>query len=215
MAIGVGNTSENFGDGNQSWSHTVAAGSNLLIVGIGEQDNFGSVTNVTYNSVAMTLALRHLNATEGEATNIYYLVGPTVGTNTVAYSYPGGERCGSGAIDFSGADAKTPIGATAGSNSSGGGSLTTTFANSYVVDSYVAGVGTISAGYTEYYSTTNVAKYWGQYRAATTVGSYSMTWSGGTNTAQAMAEVIEAQNVYVATQNEVAASSIFGMNEKI
>ncbi len=91
-----------------SWSHTVGSGSNrVLVVGV-----VGAcVPSVTYGGVALTHAGQVYNNNQAPAsTDLFVLVNPATGTNTVRVSYSG---CTSdvegGSISFTGVDQSTPL----------------------------------------------------------------------------------------------------------
>jgi hypothetical protein len=91
-----------------SWSHTVGSGTNrLLVVGV-----VGAcVPSVTYGGVALTHAGQvYNNNVAPSTTDLFYLVAPATGTNTVQVSYSG---CTSdveaGSISFSGVNQSTPL----------------------------------------------------------------------------------------------------------
>src|SRR5262245_15152673 len=81
-----------------SWSHTVGAGSNrLLVVGIGTEDNPGQgdsvVTGVTFNGVALTRVAgaqqQAASAGSENITDLWFMLSPPVGTGTVAVNLTG------------------------------------------------------------------------------------------------------------------------------
>src|SRR5579864_2513574 len=91
-----------------SWSHTVGSGSNrVLVVGV-----VGAcVPSVTYGGVALTHAGQVYNNNHSpDTTDLFVLVAPATGTNTVQVSYSG---CTSdveaGSISFTGVNQSTPL----------------------------------------------------------------------------------------------------------
>jgi hypothetical protein len=102
-----------------SWNHTVAAGSNrLLIVKIAFRLGSNSATAVsalTYGGVPLTfLGQAKSAATNSVRVEYWYLVAPAVGTASVAVTWTGGPygRVGS-ATSYTGCSQVTPLGAVA------------------------------------------------------------------------------------------------------
>lgn len=104
-----------------TWSHTCTGTNRLLVVGVayaaggayGGNDSTASMS-ATYNGVSMTSAgIRHSNdATVGFA-QLFYLVAPATGSNTVSVSISGWggntvEVLG-GSVSFTGVSQSTPI----------------------------------------------------------------------------------------------------------
>jgi hypothetical protein len=96
------------GASSLSWSHTVGSGANLaLVVGV-----VGAcVPSVTYGGVALTHAGQvYNNNTAPSSTDLFVLVAPATGTNTVKVSY---SSCTSdveaGSISFTGVNQSTPL----------------------------------------------------------------------------------------------------------
>src|SRR5579864_1248052 len=96
------------GASSLSWSHTVGSGSNrALVVGVVG----GCTPSVTYGGVALTQVAQVLNNNSaGNLTDLFVLVAPATGTNTVQVSYSG---CTSdveaGSISFTGVNQSTPL----------------------------------------------------------------------------------------------------------
>lgn len=121
-----GNASHAFGGGSCDgctggtfssffWSHTLASGSNFLVVGIFIEGT-DAITSVTYGSQSMT---RSATTTR---TNIYYLTNPSSGTNTITVSLSSAvPEFGVVGQDYSGVDTSSPIDVK-GTNSNTGAS---------------------------------------------------------------------------------------------
>jgi hypothetical protein len=74
-----------------SFSHTVPSGSDrLLLVSISNYPRTSSVSGITYNGVALTLARKQNGNTGGSGNELWYLVAPDVGTASVAISWTAG-----------------------------------------------------------------------------------------------------------------------------
>lgn len=81
-----------------SFSHTCSGSDRILFVGV---KSVGQTTGVTYNSVSMTSIAEIQVGATGEYVNIYYLIAPASGSNTVAVS--GGSDYTSRAVSYTGA----------------------------------------------------------------------------------------------------------------
>lgn len=107
MPVTKGNVSSTSANtsGPLAWSHTVPAGSNLvLVVGVCLDDNTSGDTVVFNTSESLTLLRRDVNAGAG-TTEIWFLVNPTVTTANISVELigPKAQQIG-GAVDFAGAD---------------------------------------------------------------------------------------------------------------
>ena len=120
-----------------SWSHTVGAGSNrLLVVAITESDKGVNPSGVTFGGVAMTAGPAYV--ANKAAASLWYLKNPAVSTATIAASYSGQTPPDflGGAINFINVDQTTPVpGATGANNNSvtSGSVNVTSAANDLVV----------------------------------------------------------------------------------
>jgi hypothetical protein len=140
-----------------SYSHTVGTLSNgVLIVTVGYYNRARSVTALTYNGVAMTLYLRYEDGVRAATQEIWRLVNPASGSNTVAITMDAAVGAGniiwSEAASYSGVDQTTPIEATnaksvtTGSHSTHSDALTPANNGAMVVDTLLCGgTGTPSA----------------------------------------------------------------------
>lgn len=114
-AVGLGNAAGTQGTGvaSLSWSHTVGAGSDrLLVVRVANINSSVTVNNVTYGGVAMT-ALQ--SATSGSGTSqvrisMWYLVAPAVGTATVAVTLSASTRVQGYSNNLTGVSQVAPFG---------------------------------------------------------------------------------------------------------
>lgn len=95
MAIALDSaTQSTFASPNVTWTHTIGAGSNLLlVVGVMCRDSTAqpSVSGVTYNSVAMTKARADQTSTSSTfmETSVWLLHAPTTGANSVVATFTG------------------------------------------------------------------------------------------------------------------------------
>ncbi len=91
-----------------SWSHTVAAGTNrILVVTTAHRDAAKSVSRVTYGGV--NLAQSGCRAPTSNSAALYYLVNPPVGTATVLVTMSGAVTVAASATTFTGVDQVTPF----------------------------------------------------------------------------------------------------------
>lgn len=172
-------------------SFTIASSANLLIVC---ENTYGGSFGVTptWKGVALTKAISDFSGTIG--VSVWYMVSPSTGTGNIVVPFPNVGPINTSAnfvevISIIGASLSTPIGATT-SNLGGGASisnsLSTTTANSWVLDS-TANTGnfapTKGGSQTLIASQSNTGNGGGgggaSFRPTTTTGSYAMAWSGG------------------------------------
>ena len=111
MAITVGTPTTST---SASFSHTSAGGTDLIVVGVvsygGTSD---TVTGITYNGVAMTVASQFHETLSPMNSAIFYLLAPASGSNTVAITISGSPTAYSCyAVDLTGVDTSSPIGTT-------------------------------------------------------------------------------------------------------
>ncbi len=91
---------------------TVTGTNNVLIVGVSMNisGNTGAtVSSVTYNGTALTLAGAHNDAGNTERVEIWYLVAPATGTHNIVANYSSGVGVVVGATNVTGADQTSPI----------------------------------------------------------------------------------------------------------
>ena len=94
-------------------SHTTGSGSNrLMLVGISyNNDDYETVTGVTYNGTALT-QVGTVNNSDDARVYIYSLVGPDSGTHNVVINFSSALNEGAiaGVVTFTGVDQSTPLG---------------------------------------------------------------------------------------------------------
>lgn len=102
--------------GNQviTWSHTCSGTNRLLVVGygLGTSSDAGLTVAATYNAISMTATtLVHTNNGTSGFVQMFYLINPPTGANTVSLtaSGPGTFAIEGGSISFDGADQTTGI----------------------------------------------------------------------------------------------------------
>ena len=117
--------------GTLSWTHTVGAGSNrLLIVGVVSDGTTSLPSSVTWNGTALTLIGTVQKATFGDSDknaklSVWYQLAPAFGTHTIAVTLASGSAMVAGATSFTGVDQTTPYaGFTTATGTSSTSSLT-------------------------------------------------------------------------------------------
>ncbi len=145
-----------------SWTHTTSGTNRLLFVGVAIRNDLSqTVSSITYAGTALTFVRADTNGVSVRS-ELWYLVGPATGANTVQVILSAAARAGAGAISLTGVAQTTPLdannGAT-GSSTTPSVSVTTVADNAWVVDavafrSFGNGLptGTAGAGQTERWS---------------------------------------------------------------
>lgn len=173
-----------------SWSHTVGTGSNrMLVVGVSLVDtSTNNVTGITYGSVALTRigTVSRTSSSYRYITEIWYLLSPASGTDTITVNVANTASIVAGAVSFAGVNLGDPIGAFVSAN---GSSRTpsvnaTTVAGDVVIDTMTTRGGrtcTVGSGQTAQWNPTSAggsgyAKGQGSTKLAAG-GSTTMSWS--------------------------------------
>lgn len=129
-------------DGIYSWSHTVSTGSNrYLVVGVSMLSVAGSsVTGITYNSVAMTFIGAVASVSGAIRSELWGLVAPATGANTVEVTLSAALDSAAGAVSFTGVNQSLPFEAYNSATATNVGAadatvnVTTVADNDWVVD---------------------------------------------------------------------------------
>jgi hypothetical protein len=188
-----------------SWTHTVGSGSDrILIVGLATEDTSSSVLTVkaiTCNGIAMT-AVSNATATAGSSTldktQLFYLLNPTAGSNTVAVTFSGAVNgVSAGSVSLSGVAQSAPAAAginTATSGTTISASVAVATAGSWLVD--VANSGASNATLTPGSGQT---KRWGVGQtnsggagstATPATGTASVSWTASSSSQLALSVVV-------------------------
>lgn len=171
-----------------NWSHTTATGSNrYLIVGVSMLSVAGStVSSITYNSVAMTFLGAISSVSGAVRAELWGLVAPSTGSNSIAVTLSTGLISAACAVSFTGVHQTSP---TEGFNSASATNVgaadatvnvTTVATNDWVVDQVATDdtAITVGAGQT---SRNNVTGAGGSgadsTEPATTPASVTMSWT--------------------------------------
>src|SRR5436190_3472693 len=143
LPITTGTTTDSGTAGATSltWSHTVASGTDRLLVVSGAASSGTGVTSVTYGCQALTLLDSATSGGGGAAkSQLWYLVAPAQGTANVVVNVNQSASFGASATTFFGVDQTQPFGTTAtaiGVGTTISGATVTSAAGELVVDSVV------------------------------------------------------------------------------
>lgn len=102
------------GVSSYSWSHTCNGANRILVVEVSMLGG-SSVTSITYNSVALTL--KRTDTAGPDRSEIWYLVAPAIGVNTIAVAVSGSVTSVGNAASYVNVDQVTPIVADHGTTS--------------------------------------------------------------------------------------------------
>lgn len=187
IAFDAAASSSNSGGITSSLTYThVCTGANLvLVVGV-QADSSVDPTGVTYNGISMVKA--NSSAVSGLLSSIWYLVNPTIGTNSVVVTFAAAHWMVSGSMSFTGCNTSSPLDNSAvnnGSSSTPSTSITTNNAGSVLIDSLFNNnnpTSTANSPQTSEYNIFNTSdgfRGMGSWKLTTTAGSYSMGWDNG------------------------------------
>lgn len=122
-----------------SWSHTTGSGSNrIMIVGVSVKFTAGSehVVSISYGAQSLTF-LRADNSSGSIRSEIWYLIGPNTGTNTVTVNLSTSQKATGGSVTYSGVSQTAPVYADSaggnGTSNSPSASITASTPNSFLV----------------------------------------------------------------------------------
>jgi hypothetical protein len=112
MAVTLGTVTANTDTATTpfSFSHTHSGGSQDALVVVVFINSSQTATGVTYNSVALTLIDRTATATDGERIEMWRLLAPAAGANTVQVTLSSAASAVAIAVSLSGVHQTTPIG---------------------------------------------------------------------------------------------------------
>jgi hypothetical protein len=172
-----------------TFSHTVAAGNNrLLAVSVMLRGNI-TASSVTYGGTALTKAISRASTSSGTTTEIWYLVNPPVGTANVVVNFSASaDPSAIAAVNFTGVNQTSPVGATASNLATSGTGITTNI-TTLNANSLIFGAATNYGGDTDPFTPgANITELWdnatgsgsssdngewGGYRLASTAGTYT------------------------------------------
>lgn len=168
-----------------TWSHTVPAGANrLLVVQVGLRA-LQTVTGVTYGGVALTkFGAVQYSAGNFARAEIWYLVAPAVGTANVVVTISGAEVVEAAALNFINVNQTTPMDGFDATSGLGGSSAAVnpdSVEGDMVIDVLVKEGGTLSpgTGQTSRWTASADANWraGGSTEVATTSSTTNMSWS--------------------------------------
>jgi hypothetical protein len=186
-AVGPSSAGTGLNGTSSTWSHTCTGVNRLLTVGvaIGLSDDTNSTVAVTYNGVSMTSAGLIHSGGAGSASGyvqIFYLLAPATGANTVLVSHKVSgvatlADIEAGSVSFTGVDQVTPVsGIVTNGNIGASGSVSVTSAvGNMVVDAFCcgSGFGTGTSGQTNRWLT--------NFNSSTAAGSGAQSTAAGTS----------------------------------
>ncbi len=123
-----------------SWSHTVGADSNrLLVVSVAIKDAAYRVTSLSYGGAALTYYAARNNSDNAVRVEMWYLASAPTGSDSVRVGLSGGTKVVAGAISFSGVDPIAPLRGLFSSGSTASGTAAATTVDSSGVGEVVFG----------------------------------------------------------------------------
>lgn len=163
-----------------SWAHTITGTDTILTVGLTEE-GADDITGITYNSVALTLGKKGTGGTGYGRPELWYLINPTTGANTVTITRTGTTgRLTGVAASYTGAKQSGQPDATGSNNvttaTSMATSVTTVADNSWTImmtDTSAAGEAA-GAGTTLRQAGSDASDLWDSNAAITPAGSTSL-----------------------------------------
>jgi hypothetical protein len=217
--------------GSMSWQHTTGTGSDrLLLVSVDVfRSNGGtpsSVTNVTYDGVALTqAATAQYSSNPRILSYLFYLVNPSSGTKTINATFSGNNLAVGGSVTYTNVDQTSPLqvnNVNSGSSASQSVSLTASGTNNKLLFGHMGSYRTTSpsaytvtegSGQTNRWAQTG-STFKGRCSEKTvTSGSVSMTWTTSqTASWTAIAAVIQPTRVSTQQTCEVEFSGSSNTN---
>jgi hypothetical protein len=166
----------------QSWSHTCTGSDRLLVVGVSHTAaTDGTLTGITYNGAAMTKAASIRRSDNVCWTQLWYLVGPASGSNTIQITLSGSTRHSATASSYTGVKQTGQPDASTSTNASGDQvcTVSTTADNSWGVIVGQSASAAAGTNVTERQLETSFGQFHGDSNGPKTpAGSFSMTMTG-------------------------------------
>lgn len=168
-----------------SWTHTVSGKQGILLVGISIANTGLQVNSVRYNGALLLPTSSASNAGNGRV-EIWYLVAPTLGSNTVSVILSGATSAVAGAFSFTGVDQTNPLDGVPGyifvsGNNPASVTITTVTNNAWVIDTLAANfAAAVGAGQNQQWNANNVVTGAGSTKGPISpAGSTTMSWTVG------------------------------------
>jgi hypothetical protein len=168
-----------------SWTHPVSGNQCILLVGISIANTGLQVNSVTYNGAPLSRISFASNAGNARV-EIWYLVAPTLGSNTVSVTLSGATDAVAGAFSFSGVDQTNPFDGVPGyifdaRNNPASVSITTVTNNAWVIDTLAANfIATVGGGQAEQWNISNGITGAGSTKGPIApAGTTTMSWTVG------------------------------------
>lgn len=174
------------GVSNYTFSHVCSGENRILIVGVSMLSVAGSsVTSITYAGTALTKIRNDTSGGGTVRTELWYLVAPSLGSNTVEVTLSGILDNVAGAVSLNGVDQANPIDAHNGNTGTATGTdatmnLTTVAADAMVVDVVATDdtAITVGAGQTSRWNVSGtLGSGAGSNEPKDTPGSVTMSWT--------------------------------------
>ena len=170
-----------------SFSHSCSGSDLLLIVSV-HCDNGIDVSAVTYAGQSLTLVSQLVHSNGKPKVEVWRLISPPVGSNTVAVTLSGGnsDKVTIGAISYNGVNQTTPIdGVTSAQGYSTSASVTVTSETGDLVQDTMAatsaGASSVGSGQTQRYNRemggSGVSNHFGAASTEAGASSVTMSWS--------------------------------------
>ncbi len=164
-----------------SWDHVCAGTNRLLVVGVSVSGG-NTVSTITYAGVTLTKA-GHIASSGFDRAEMWYLIAPATGTNTITVTLAGVARAILGATSWTATHQTTPVGTLATGTGTGTAPLATATSETtgYVADTLATPeVPTVGVGQSQRWNAGYT--FWGisDYGAGSTeIGAVSvpMTWT--------------------------------------
>ena len=195
MSITVLDTNDKQVNGSSSSCSIDCTGADMLVVAVGLQNgpNATTITALTYDSVALTLAVKEGNTAESrensEFSAIYYLPNPSSGTNTLSITWSSGANHYIYGWALSGVNTTGQPDATGGGEVASGRSISanlSTVADNSVIFGACQAQASVTAGTNQTESSYTEISYVGYYAgtsgAISPAGAKSVTVNIGSST---------------------------------
>ncbi len=119
ILVDAASSSAGYETTNVTWSHTVGAGPDrVLVVGVSNHSNT-QVSGVTYGGRSLALIVTRPGGANNTRASLWILVGPPPGTADVVVTLAGPEDVAGGAVSFTGVEQGTPVGGSASARGTG------------------------------------------------------------------------------------------------